>query len=123
MKLTVAKKMALLVVAALFGILLSNGIALNSAAFNTARIAGPAVAGVLVAVVGEQGCFWINAVSFLAVIVGLLRMRLPAPAPVAVAAASGLVEPAKPATDKPATRGNARAGANLRVKSEPRRTR
>ncbi len=62
---------------------LPNGIALNSAAFNTARIAGPAVAGILVAVVGEQGCFWINAASFLAVIAGLVRMRLPAREPVA----------------------------------------
>ena len=42
---------------------------------------------------------------------------------VAVAAASGLVMPAKRAADKPATRGNARAGSQLRGKSEPRRTR
>jgi hypothetical protein len=42
---------------------------------------------------------------------------------VAVAAASGRVKPAKRAADKPATRGNARTGAQLRGKSEPRRTR
>ena len=42
---------------------------------------------------------------------------------VAVSAASGLVKPAKPAADKPATRGNASAGAQLRGKTEPRRTR
>ena len=54
---------------------LPNGIALNSAAFNTARILGPAVAGVLVATVGEAGCFWLNALSFGAVIAGLLLMR------------------------------------------------
>ncbi len=57
---------------------LPNGIALNSAAFNAARILGPAVAGILVASVGEAGCFALNAVSFLAVIVSLLLMR-PAP--------------------------------------------
>ena len=57
---------------------LSNGIALNSAAFNSARAIGPAIAGVLVAKVGEAGCFWINAASFLAVIASLVRLRLPA---------------------------------------------
>ncbi len=41
---------------------------------------------------------------------------------VTVAASSGLVKPAKPAADKPATRGNARTGAQRRGKSEPRRT-
>jgi MFS family permease len=56
---------------------LSNAIALNSAAFNTARVLGPAVAGVLVATVGEGGCFWINAVSFVAVIASLTRLDLP----------------------------------------------
>jgi MFS family permease len=62
---------------------LSNGIALNSAAFNTARIVGPAAAGVLVATLGEQGCFWINALSYVAVLASLARLRLPprAPAP------------------------------------------
>jgi MFS family permease len=53
---------------------LSNAIALNSAAFNTARIFGPAVAGVLVATVGEGGCFWLNALSYVAVLVGLAMM-------------------------------------------------
>ena len=50
---------------------LPNGIALNSAAFNAARILGPAVAGALVATLGEAGCFWLNALSFVAVIVSL----------------------------------------------------
>ncbi len=54
---------------------LPNGIALNSAAFNAARILGPAVAGVLVATVGEAGCFWLNALSFGAVIASLLMMK------------------------------------------------
>ena len=57
---------------------LSNAIALNSAAFNTARIIGPAIAGVLVATIGEGGCFALNAVSYVAVLVGLGLMRLPA---------------------------------------------
>jgi MFS family permease len=68
---------------------LSNAIALNSAAFNTARVIGPAVAGVLLAILGEAGCFWINAISFLAVIWSLTRMELP-PHVVAAAARSGL---------------------------------
>ena len=71
---------------------LSNAIALNSAAFNSARIVGPAVAGLLVAtlpaiitaagirgwfhtpLIGEAGCFWLNAVSYIAMLWGLSRM-------------------------------------------------
>jgi len=82
---------------------LSNAIALNSAAFNSARIFGPAVAGILVAampgwiralgiahwfhgpLIGEAGCFWINAISFIAMLWGLGEMRL---APRAVQAAT-----------------------------------
>jgi MFS family permease len=56
---------------------LPNGIALNSAAFNTARVLGPAAAGLLLATIGEAGCFWINAVSFVAVIVALWAIRMP----------------------------------------------
>jgi len=56
---------------------LSNAIALNSSMFNGARIVGPAVAGVLVSAIGEGWCFFANGVSFLAVIAGLLAMRLP----------------------------------------------
>src|SRR5262249_10497252 len=48
-----------------------------SAIFNAARIVGPGVAGLLVAKLGEGVCFLLNAVSFLAVIGGLLAMRLP----------------------------------------------
>jgi MFS family permease len=54
-----------------------NAIALNSAMFNGARIVGPAIAGVLVASIGEGWCFFANALSYLAVIAGLLRMRIP----------------------------------------------
>ena len=57
---------------------LSNGIALNSSAFNTARVLGPAIAGILVATIGEGGCFWINALSYVAVIASLSRIELPA---------------------------------------------
>lgn len=60
---------------------LMNAIALNSSIFNTARLVGPAVAGVLVAVVGEALAFGLNSLSFLAVIAGLLMMRLPPFAP------------------------------------------
>ncbi|MBI2818617.1 MAG: MFS transporter [Acidobacteria bacterium] len=59
---------------------LVNAIALNSSVYNSGRIVGPAVAGVLVAAIGEGWCFLLNASSFLAVIVGLLLMRLPPPA-------------------------------------------
>jgi len=54
---------------------LTNAIALNSTIFNVARSAGPAVAGILVAAVGEGLAFSINAVSFLPVIGALLIMR------------------------------------------------
>jgi MFS family permease len=56
---------------------LLNAISINSAVFNTARVLGPGVAGLLVAAFGEGPCFLINGVSFLAVIAGLLAMRLP----------------------------------------------
>ena len=55
-----------------------NAIALNSSVFNGARMIGPAVAGVLLAWAGEGWCFLLNALSYLAVIWGLWRMRLPA---------------------------------------------
>jgi MFS family permease len=55
---------------------LMNAIALNSSMFNGARILGPAVAGILVAWVGEGWCFFVNAVSYIAVIVGLLLMKI-----------------------------------------------
>ena len=56
---------------------LLSAISLNSAVFNTARGVGPGVAGILVAALGEGVCFLLNAVSFLAVIGGLLAMKLP----------------------------------------------
>lgn len=59
---------------------LMNAIALNSSMFNGARVVGPAVAGVLVARLGEGWCFFANGVSYIAVIVGLLMMNVHAPA-------------------------------------------
>ena len=59
---------------------LTNAIGLNSAMFNGARALGPALAGTLVAAVGEGPAFLLNALSFVAVIISLLLMRdLPAP--------------------------------------------
>jgi MFS family permease len=54
---------------------LTNAIALNSAIFNTARIIGPAIAGVLIAAIGTGPVFMVNAASFLAVLLGLYLMR------------------------------------------------
>ena len=56
---------------------LLNAISLNSAMFNAARIVGPAIAGLLVAALGEGFCFMLNGVSFMAVIVALLAMHIP----------------------------------------------
>ena len=56
---------------------LSNAIAMNSLMFNSARVIGPAIGGILLASVGAAWCFLINGLSFLAVIIGLLMMRLP----------------------------------------------
>lgn len=56
---------------------LMNGIALNSSMFNLARVVGPAVAGVLIGVVGMAGCFLLNGLSYIAVIAGYLLLRLP----------------------------------------------
>jgi MFS family permease len=55
---------------------LGNAIALNSSMFNGARIVGPAVAGIMVGAIGEGWCFFANAVSYIAVIAGLLMMRV-----------------------------------------------
>jgi MFS family permease len=55
---------------------LMNAIALNSSLVNGARIVGPAVAGLLVAAIGEGWCFLINGISYIAVIGGLLLMTI-----------------------------------------------
>ena len=58
---------------------LMNAIALNSSMFNGARVIGPAVAGILVARIGEGWCFAANAISYTAVILGLSLMRVHSP--------------------------------------------
>ncbi|BCW52227.1 MFS transporter [Arthrobacter sp. StoSoilB13] len=54
---------------------LSNAVALNSASFNSARLTGPAIAGVLIAWIGTGPVFLLNAASFVAVIVSLSRVK------------------------------------------------
>jgi MFS family permease len=55
---------------------LPGAIALNASIFNTARVVGPAIAGGLVATVGEAPCFFLNGASYLAVLWALAGMRL-----------------------------------------------
>ena len=66
---------------------LMNAIALNSSLFNGARVIGPAIAGVLIGAVGIAWCYFLNGLSYIAVIAGLLLMRLP-PRPPQVQTAS-----------------------------------
>ena len=56
---------------------LPNAIALNSSIFNGARVVGPAIAGFAIVLVGEGWCFFLNGVSFIAVLVALFLMRIP----------------------------------------------
>ena len=56
---------------------LPNAIALNSTMFNGTRVVGPALAGLLIAQVGLANCFFLNALSFLAVLLALFWMELP----------------------------------------------
>jgi MFS family permease len=58
---------------------LVNAIALNSSMFNGARVIGPALAGIVVAAIGEGWCFFANGVSFIAVIIGLAMMKIDRP--------------------------------------------
>jgi MFS family permease len=55
---------------------LGNAIALNSSIFNGARVVGPALAGFAIVWIGEGWCFFVNGISFLAVIIALLMMRI-----------------------------------------------
>jgi MFS family permease len=71
---------------------LPNAIALNSTMFNSARMIGPAVGGLLVALVGEGWCFLINAASFLAVLAGLAGMRLRPPSKPVEGGPGGIAE-------------------------------
>ena len=74
---------------------LRNAVSLNSVMVNVARVIGPAVAGIMIATVGEGPCFLINAGSFVAVVASLLTMD-----------ASGL----RPAEPTPRARGQLREG-------------
>ncbi|MCP1412226.1 MFS transporter [Paenarthrobacter sp. A20] len=55
---------------------ISNAVALNSASFNSARLTGPAIAGVLIAWIGTGPVFLLNAASFVAVIISLFRVKI-----------------------------------------------
>ncbi|MBI5959580.1 MAG: MFS transporter [Chloroflexi bacterium] len=71
---------------------LPNAIALNSMVFNTARILGPSMAGIIIDQIGIAPALWLNAVSFLAVLIALLRMN------------TALLHAARPATNGSATK-------------------
>lgn len=58
--------------------LLPNAITLNSTIFNLARVVGPAVAGVMIGILGTAGCFFLNSLSFIPVILVLATMPLAA---------------------------------------------
>ncbi|MDA8091286.1 MAG: MFS transporter [Nitrospiraceae bacterium] len=58
---------------------LGNAIALNSSLVNGARLVGPAIAGILIAALGEGLCFLVNGISYLAVIIALLMMKMGKP--------------------------------------------
>ncbi len=62
---------------------LTSAIGLNSSMFNAARVIGPALAGFTIEFTGEGICFLLNGLSYIAVIVALLAMRLPPPEPAA----------------------------------------
>ena len=57
---------------------LMNAIALNSSMFNGARVFGPALAGALIGVIGVAGCFFLNGLSYVAIVAAYLAMRVPA---------------------------------------------
>jgi len=57
---------------------LPEAIALNSSGFNLARVVGPGIAAAVIAGLGIAWCFFLNAMSFVAVLIGLFMIRLPA---------------------------------------------
>jgi len=60
---------------------LTNAVALNSAQFNMSRAIGPTLAGLALGSLGAAGCFYLNSVSFLALIIALLAIKVPAHLP------------------------------------------
>lgn len=71
-----------------------SAIGLNSSMFNSARVIGPSIAGLLVSRIGEGVCFLINTASFLVILGCLAAMRLPPPRPGATAGSLGLLREA-----------------------------
>lgn len=71
---------------------LPNAIAMNSLAVNSARLIGPAVGGLLVALIGEGMCFLLNAVSYLAVLAALFKVRMERPSFMSKAGFGGIRE-------------------------------
>ncbi|MEP6777178.1 MAG: MFS transporter [Chthoniobacterales bacterium] len=67
---------------------LLNAVSLNSSIFNGARVVGPSIAGLIIGSFGTAMCFLLNGLSFVAVIAGLLMMRLPAHVPLGAEAAA-----------------------------------
>jgi MFS family permease len=61
---------------------LQSAVSLNSVAFNSARMVGPFLAGILIAKLGEGLCFALNAASYVAVLISLFMIKVPAAAPV-----------------------------------------
>ena len=55
----------------------ANAVALNSSIFNAARLIGPALGALIIATISIEMCFLLNGISFLAVIIGLMMMRMP----------------------------------------------
>jgi MFS family permease len=74
---------------------IGNAIALNSSMFNAARLAGPSIAGAIIAVSNEGWCFLVDGISFLAVIVALLAMRLAPATPHQAVRSKGPIEQLK----------------------------
>jgi MFS family permease len=86
---------------------LASAIALNASAFNATRVVGPAVAGILIGLVGVAACFLFNALSYVAVLAALVAMRLPSFRRSAVAprsAWSNIVEGLRYVSTEPRTR-------------------
>lgn len=85
---------------------LPDAIALNSSGFNLARVFGPVLAATTIAGLGIAWCFFLNAASFIAVLIGLFMIRLPAwtPKPVTVSPLEGVMQALRYMRDTPKVR-------------------
>jgi MFS family permease len=90
---------------------LQSAIALNSSGFNLARVLGPATGGLIIAQFGIAWCFGLNALSFVAVLWGVYRIRLVAPDVLVSATAGSATAAEVSATAGSATAGSATAGS------------